>query len=384
MITMKKNILLTICLLISLFISSCNENKEVLTDQDILIMIYEATNGSNWSETQKENWLTEAPLADWKGVEVNEDGRVTKLQISGDSVRGVVPAAIGGLTELETLKIYMRNYGVNEANPFPSEINRLTKLKELGLSASSGRNEMKPVIPVIDALTNLEWIYLSGFNSEIPSYIGEFTNLRDIEILGFTCAVPEEITNLVNLERLFLRTASQPVGEFPAETGKLTKLKQLLVDYNTGIAGGITPPDAPFPESVWNLENMEHLFIRSASNRGEQIPPDKVAKMTNLRSITLSGCGITGTIPEEFFLHPKLYNFSIYNNELTGGIPAEIGNCPNLSTINLSKNQLTGPIPASLGNLEKLSNLQLDGNQLSPVIPTQVQKHPNFEKFKFE
>ena len=44
-------------------------------------MLYRATDGGNWSDDT--NWLTDAPLGDWYGVEVDENGRVTALRLGG-------------------------------------------------------------------------------------------------------------------------------------------------------------------------------------------------------------------------------------------------------------------------------------------------------------
>ena len=42
---------------------------------------YEATDGPNW--VNSENWLTDAPLGEWFGVETDADGRVVELDLAG-------------------------------------------------------------------------------------------------------------------------------------------------------------------------------------------------------------------------------------------------------------------------------------------------------------
>ena len=44
-----------------------------LSDRDVLEILYEATGGPNW--TNSNNWLTDAPLRDWYGVGVDGEGR---------------------------------------------------------------------------------------------------------------------------------------------------------------------------------------------------------------------------------------------------------------------------------------------------------------------
>ena len=359
----------------------CGGPAKQLTDKEILVKIYEGMNGPNWTEPHGENWLSDKPIGEWKGVEINDEGRVITLRIIGDSVRGLIPAEIGGLTELEQLFLYSRNFDI--PNVIPAEIGKLTKLKILSLTAYTSPKQDSPVLPDISALVNLERLLLTRFGGAIPEYIGQLGKLRIFTFSGFEGKIPESICKLTDLEELFLSTSNQPEGEVPACIGNLSKLKSLRIDYSTGFAGGINEVNANFPESVWDLTNLEYLFLRSISNTGGPIPSDKVVKMTTLKNITIASCGITGTIPAGFFASGKLADLSIYQNKLTGSIPTEIGNCVNLSTLRLTQNQLSGTIPAELAKCEKLNLFDLSGNELSPNIPAALKAHPNFSKFKF-
>ncbi len=51
-------------------------------DRAALVALYEATDGPNWIDS--ENWLTDAPLEEWYGVETNTLGRVTGLDLAGE------------------------------------------------------------------------------------------------------------------------------------------------------------------------------------------------------------------------------------------------------------------------------------------------------------
>jgi Leucine-rich repeat (LRR) protein len=352
-----------------------------LTDQEILVKIYEAMNGTEWEDSRGENWLSDKPIGEWKNVITNDSGRVISLRIQGGGVRGLIPAEIGGLTELEQLYIDSREFDV--PNVIPSEIGKLTNLKILALSASTDATHGRPEFPNISTLVNLKTLYISGFDGAIPGNFSELKKLQILSVEGFEGKIPESICELSNLEQLTLRSGVQPEGEVPACIGRLSKLNSLVIDYNTGIAGDIKQPNAKFPESIWDLTNLKDLFVRTLSNTGGPIPGDKVSKMTNLKSITIIDCGFTGPIPAELFASGKLTDLSIYKNNLTGSIPAEIGNCPNLSIVILNQNQLTGNIPAELAKCEKLNLFDLSGNQLSSDIPAALKVHPKFSSFKF-
>ena len=46
-----------------------------------LVAFYDATDGPNWVDSG--NWLTDAPLGEWYGVEMDSTGRVVGLDLSG-------------------------------------------------------------------------------------------------------------------------------------------------------------------------------------------------------------------------------------------------------------------------------------------------------------
>lgn len=379
---MKKEILSIACFFVVIAMSSCSVSSNQLTDQEILVKIYNAMNGPNWKGSDGENWLSDKPIGEWKGVKINDEGRVIALAVQGDTVRELIPAEIAGLTELEELTINIKKNEI--ANIIPTEIEKLTKLKLLRLSLSFFiPNDDRPILPDLSSLVNLEHLYLSGFKGTIPESISQLIKLRTLHLGSFEWEIPESICELANLEQLDIVTSSQPEGAMPDCIGKLRNLKRLKIDYSLGSAGAIKQPNAKFPESIWDLTNLEYLYLRTISNTGGPIPGDKVARMTNLKSICVADCGITGTIPVEFFTSGKLTEISLYRNELTGNIPTEIGNCPKLRYIHLDNNQLTGSIPNEIANCPNLSNLTLNENQLSPDIPKALKAHPNFSKFKF-
>ena len=57
------------------------------SDRAALVALYESTDGPNW--VNSENWLTDAPLGEWYGVDTDRSGRVRRLDLSGrgDGIR---------------------------------------------------------------------------------------------------------------------------------------------------------------------------------------------------------------------------------------------------------------------------------------------------------
>ena len=68
--------------------SGKSEITVVNPDRAALVALYEATGGSEWEYSG--NWLTDAPLGYWYGVGVNDDGRVTSLNLQ-NNLTGEIP-----------------------------------------------------------------------------------------------------------------------------------------------------------------------------------------------------------------------------------------------------------------------------------------------------
>lgn len=82
--------------------------EEKGNDRDILINLYNATDGINWPH--QNNWCSDKPLNEWYGVTTNQDGKVTELYFnSGDpfSPHNVLKgdASFNGLKKLKQLVI---------------------------------------------------------------------------------------------------------------------------------------------------------------------------------------------------------------------------------------------------------------------------------------
>ena len=106
------------------------QQGSVATDRAALQALYDATDGANWEDST--SWSTAAALSEWFGVTTNGDGRVTGLAVSGNRLRGTLPAALGNLTRLEQLDL--RDNGLN--GPMPTELENLDRLESLQLEGN--------------------------------------------------------------------------------------------------------------------------------------------------------------------------------------------------------------------------------------------------------
>ena len=72
-------------------------------DRAALIALYEATDGPNWVDA--ENWLTDAPLGDWYGVDADDSGRVVGLSLGRNELTGAIPPEFSNLTSLTSFDL---------------------------------------------------------------------------------------------------------------------------------------------------------------------------------------------------------------------------------------------------------------------------------------
>ena len=74
-----------------------------ITDWVALVALYDATDGDNWADN--DNWLTNAPLGDWYGIETDAIGRVTEIQLGSNGLDGRIPPELGNLSDLQVLSM---------------------------------------------------------------------------------------------------------------------------------------------------------------------------------------------------------------------------------------------------------------------------------------
>lgn len=180
------------------------------TDRDVLIALYDATNGDNW--TNNTNWCTNAPLSEWYGVTLDySQERVQYIHLSYNNLVGSIPEEIGNLTELYTLDLS----GNTLTGEIPSSIGNMHILGYLYLNNNQ----------------------LTG---SIPQEIGNLSDLRacyiyENQLMG---NIPSKFGNLINLEYCYL-FGNQLTGEVPETLSRLTKLQAM--DFSDNMLGGDVP-----------------------------------------------------------------------------------------------------------------------------------------------
>ena len=303
-----------------------------LSDRESLESLYTATGGPEW--TNNENWLTDAPLDQWYGIDVDDENRVTGISLPSNNLAGSIPAELGNLANLTTVRLGSNNL----TGAIPPLLGSLANLRTLSLSS----NDLTGAIPAeLGNLANLTGLWLSS---------------NDL-----TGAIPTQLGNLANLTGLWL-SSNDLTGAIPAELGNLTDLRGLNIIDND-LTGAI-------PSQLGSLANLIRLDLSSNDLTGAI--PAQLGNLANLASLDLSSNHLAGAIPAELGNLANLTWFGLSSNNLAGAIPAELGNLTDLTGLDISLNHLTGAIPSELGNLANLIRLDLDGNGLTGTIPSML------------
>ena len=314
-----------------------------LSEREILEAFYEATSGSNWYNS--DNWLTDASLGEWYGVDTNADGHVVGLFLSSNLLVGKIPPELGQLAHLEYL-VLSRNYHLE--GPLPPEFFDLSELRGLYLQGAS----IGGLPPEIGRLAKLEYLNISNasLTGPIPPELGNLSELRGLFLAGnyLFGEIPPELGNLSKLETLNLRWC-ELTGPIPAELGQLSSLTDLNL--------GINHLTGEIPAELGDLSSLQHLYLHENQ--------------------------LTGSIPEELGNLDGLHTMYLSGNDLSGPIPASFKGLKTVSQLYLQDNALEGPLPDSIGKLTNLRYLWVGNNEgLTGPVPTGMTALNNLESFK--
>ncbi len=339
-------------------------------DREALTAFYEAMNEPTWWT----NWLTDAPLGEWYGVTVNENGWVTRLDFFdplsyGNSAGGYVPGGqcgscrlppeLGNLTALEHLEL--TNYGLT--GPIPPELGNLVNLRHLALGdLLSGANNLTGEIPAeLGNLTELRILFLDNndLTGPIPPELGKLEHLEWLLLGGNDLAggIPPEFGDLTALEHLSLH-GNELTGTIP--TGLVSASPWILFHGNAGLCAPGTARFVPWMERMktpriywipgYDLDPFGDSGGGPYCNKGDAGALNRIFESSGGHDWTNStGWGATPALEEWYGVHTD-----------------SLGR---VTTLDLTRNGLAGPLPNGLDSLTALTRLLIGGNALTGRLP---------------
>ncbi len=183
--------------------------------------------------------------------------------------------------------------------------------------------------------------------------------------------LPAEIGKLTQLKKLILgkydkkarRFIGNNLSELPKEIGLLNQLEELLIVGNQL---------SELPAEIVQLTNLQSLDLRI--NQLSELPAE-IVQFTHLQSLDLTFNQLS-ELPAEIVQLTNLQSLHLWNNQLSE-LPAEIVQLTNLQFLDLSSNKLS-ELPAEIVQLTNLQSLDLSSNKLSE-LPAEIVQLTNLQ-----
>ncbi|WP_419858594.1 Ig-like domain-containing protein [Candidatus Palauibacter irciniicola] len=234
-----------------------------------LIALHAETGGADWINA--ENWLSDRPLRAWYGVEMDLVGRVTRLDLAGNGLKGLIPSALKDLQRLERLNLS----GNALSGPIPPELGTLRSLRALDLHGNTLNGSIPSELGGLDSLQTLD-LQQNALGGSIPSELGGLGSLQSLQLQEneLRGPIPSELGNLHGLRSLHVQE-NELTGRIPSELGGLESLESLdlhdnplsgpiplqfidlsLARFNWSATDLCAPPDPVF--QAWLRSIAEH------------------------------------------------------------------------------------------------------------------------------
>ena len=175
----------------------------------ILMDIYNSMGGPSWEGA--DNWGTDAPLMDWKGVSFI-NGRIERLLFNKFGLKGEIPESLGELTELE--EFYLSDEkGITGC--LPDSFRNLTKLKTLSIDNTS----MTSLPDLFEGMKELNYVFIfynKQMTGPLPESLGNSEKLQTFTLPdnAFTGTIPASWARLLDGETTQLQW-NHLSGEIP-------------------------------------------------------------------------------------------------------------------------------------------------------------------------
>lgn len=217
-------------------------------------------------------------------------------------------------------------------------------------------------------LKNLRYLNLStvGFAGTIPWQLGNLSSLIGFDLSSSASMLTShDLSWLANLTALkYLSLDGVDLSATSSSWGKsVSHLSQLinLTMSNCGLTGSIPP-------SLQNLRYLETLYLDGNFFHSEF--PHWIVNMTSLVALQMNSSYLNGSLPYNLSQMPRIERIALGNNKLYANF-SQIFHGPwkRLTFFQMRKSNLEGSIPSSIGNLSSLAVLDIKHNKLKGTIP---------------
>ena len=393
----------------------------VLSDREVLEILYASTGGENWTDTT--NWMSDEPLSEWYGVQTNETGKVVGLSLANNNLTGSIPDELGELGDLATLDLGRNTL----SGPVPGHLGNLPQLRNLLLHGNAlegvlprdlgymtglrylhiGDNKLSGVVPGSFANLELDTLYAVSSGVCVPPSLGAWldgigqTDELDrcvasiaIEVAGLESPTFYAIGESATLSAKFVSAEGDTLSTVPAtwssrnaavvsvdETGTVTAVgngkTEVTATYETISASIDVVVDLPENDR----DVLEILYDRARGNGWTDatnwLTEEPLSEWAGVETdisgrvvgLSLSGNNLRGPIHSSIGQLDQLVTLDLNRNWISGSIPVQLADLTRLRHLTLSVNGLVGNLPSAFGALDSLRTLKFGTTSVSGRIP---------------
>ena len=349
-----------------------SKTAEYIKDYEALKAIWESLDGKDWSfygdaTFKGANWNFNKELDMWgdqPGVTLNSNGRVTGLVLAGFGAKGIVPDAIGQLTELQVLNLGSHDEKIG-ANIFTDyDANNLTAAKK-----QSMRHDYETKFLKYDPRAFMSEMIVESVNSD-PKVAPKNRiqkdgriNLKDAQIGTMTnqiTGVSKAIYRLTKLQQFY-------IGNSPVTSGEVCAKFYNADDATYGKFA------SEFTDAAWdNMTNLTDMELYNCPKITRL--PEFYYGLPAMQALNLARCkGISAAqlrddwerLATEKTGKTLQILYLSYNNLEEFPSSSSLSKMTNLGLLDLAYNNIKKVHP--FGKEITLSSLYLNNNQIEEI-----------------
>ena len=350
-----------------------SKTAEYIKDYEALKAIWESLDGKDWSfygdaTFHGANWNFNKELDMWgdqPGVTLNSNGRVTGLVLAGFGAKGIVPDAIGQLTELQVLNLGSHDEKIG-ANIFTDyDANNLTAAKKKEM-----RHDYENKFLKYDPRAFMSEMIIESVNSDKNLKHGmtriqkdSRINLKDAQIGTMTnqiTGVSKAIYRLTKLQQFY-------IGNSPVTSGEVCAKFYNADDDTYGKFA------AEFTDAAWdNMTNLTDMELYNCPKITRL--PEFYYGLPAMQALNLARCkGISAAqlrddwerLATEKTGKTLQILYLSYNNLEEFPSSSSLSRMTNLGLLDLAYNNIKKVHP--FGKEITLSSLYLNNNQIEEI-----------------
>ena len=350
-----------------------SKTAEYIKDYEALKAIWESLDGKDWNfygdaTFKGANWNFNKELDMWgdqPGVTLNSNGRVTGLVLAGFGAKGIVPDAIGQLTELQVLNLGSHDEKIG-ANIFTEyDANNLTAAKKKEM-----RHDYENKFLKYDPRSFMSEMIIESVNSDKNLKHGmtriqkdSRINLKDAQIGTMTnqiSGVSKAIYRLTKLQQFY-------IGNSPVTSGEVCAKFYNADDATYGKFA------AEFTDAAWdNMTNLTDMELYNCPKITRL--PEFYYGLPAMQALNLARCkGISAAqlrddwerLATEKTGKTLQILYLSYNNLEEFPSSSSLSKMTNLGLLDLAYNNIKKVHP--FGKEITLSSLYLNNNQIEEI-----------------